>query len=62
MPSGCDFLALQKNFKTDLHLRAVATGGFLASKRRGVSIKLFIEVFHTDQFLQDLRSRALREN
>ena len=47
MPLGCDFWALQENFKTDLRLRAEATGGLLASKRRGVSIKFSMEVFHT---------------
>ena len=47
MPPECVFWALPKNSKADLHLRAEATGGLLASKRRGVSIKFLMEVFHT---------------
>ena len=31
-------------------MRAEATGGLLVSKRRGVSIRFFIEVFHTDPY------------
>ena len=48
MPPGCDFWAFAGDFTDNLHFGTEVTGGLLASKRRGVSLKFSMEVFHTD--------------